>query len=227
MEKKRILIADDDQMVLLTLRDCLSEKNYQVKSATTLFRAKQLIQELHFDLLIFDRLFANRDALPLIKKIRKADSRIRILVLSKLSRATEKIAALQIVDDYLSKPFHSKELQLRVKNLLQREKVLDTPSYKLGQNLNYEYGQLLLSDVDSHRFLPAYLCRRESAIFACLLAYRGKVVSYQQIKNYVWGYREMQPSDKTVSVYIRRIRTKMGDQAWRLKTLRGMGYCLV
>lgn len=223
---KKILVVDDNQQMLLSLVDCLKKEDRKIMISNNLQRAEEIICQEKLDLIIFDRLFPEADSYELIKSIRSHDKRIMIFVLSRLSKIEEKTKCLKYVDDYLIKPFSYFELRLRVENLLNKRHLLAREKFQLNSLLNYSQALLSFRQAEFNQVEKVFLCKKESEIFNCLLEYQNMVVSYQQIKDHVWGYSQHRPNNKTISVYIRRIRSKLGNSAIQLKTVKGLGYCL-
>ena len=128
----KILILEDDLILLKTLKDVLCKNHYQVDLAHDLNRAEQLIADNDYDLLIFDRLVNNEDSLEFLEALRADQTFIRVLIISQKKLIDDRLLSLKVADDFLAKPFVIKELLLKVNNLLSRSK------YKLEENGDFQ-----------------------------------------------------------------------------------------
>ena len=214
---EKILILEDNYQLLKLISTLLTDESYQVFKGDSLKRGRDLLVKHKFDLLILDRVLRDGDSLDLLKDINKKDPHQRVLVFSKKRLVEDRIETLNLADDFLAKPFTSQEFLLKVKNILKRSKGVKLPVLKLADNSFLNYGVIS----DSKKTI---LRKKERQILECLLQYSPSIVSYELITSYVWGFTENHPSRKTVNVYIRRIRMKLGDLSKRLETIRGQGY---
>ena len=213
---EKILILEDNQQLLQLLGEALKLESYHVFKGDSLKRAEELMKKNDFDLLVLDRVLKDGDSLELVRKIRTVDQHLRILVLSQKRFVEDRIETLNLADDFLAKPFTTDELLLKVKNILKRSKIIESPKLKLSDSCELKYGVINNSGI--------VLRKKERLILECLLKYSPAIVNYKMITSYVWGYAKSYPSKKTINVYIRRIRMKLGILSSHLKTVRGQGY---
>jgi len=123
----------------------------------------------------------------------------------------QRVEALRFSDDFLAKPLNLLELSLRVRNLLALDRKI-----------------LVMRDsVSSWCQEKQTLRPQEIRILQCLWHHRNMIVSYENLLSYVWGMKEPLPSALSVSVYIRRIRMKLGAQAHSIQTISGRGFRLI
>ena len=218
----KILILEDDLILLKTLKDVLCKNHYQVDLAHDLNRAEQLIADNDYDLLIFDRLVNNEDSLEFLEALRADQTCIRVLIISQKKLIDDRLLSLKVADDFLAKPFVIKELLLKVNNLLSRSK------YKLEENFVCPYFYLneagLVQDLATGNCF--YLPKKERQILECLLLHQNQAVSYQTLINYVWPRTDNIPQQRTLNVYVRRIRLKIGRFSRYIKTIRDFGFIL-
>lgn len=218
----KILILEDDLVLLKTLKEVLVKNNFQVDLAHCLNRAEQLIENKEYDLLIFDRLVNNEDSLDFLEALRADESFIRVLLISQKKLLNDRLLSLKVADDFLAKPFVIKELILKVNNLLSRSK------YKLADNYFCPYFYLnesgLVQDLATGNCF--YLPKKERQILECLLLHQNQAVSYQTLINYVWPRTDNIPQQRTLNVYVRRIRLKIGHFSQYIKTIRDFGFIL-
>ncbi|MBU0576725.1 response regulator transcription factor, partial [Patescibacteria group bacterium] len=212
----------DDSLLAETLSLALSQKGLKISTAHCLQTALELIKEQEFDLAIVDRVLPDGDGLQLVEELTSSAYQTRILVLTTQSEIIEKNKGLKLgADDYLSKPFNHQELMLRVNNLLAKQKIY-SPQVITYKNLTLfpEICKLIINDQHSN------LRPKETQILACLIYHRGLVVTDKVLIDFVWGDEGKTPIHRSLAVYIRRLRMALGLESERLKTIRGVGYCL-
>ena len=150
MNKKNILIVDDDKRLRELLKDYLTEKNFQIYLSEDYDEAKDILTLAIFDLIILDRMMPSGDGIQLVESIKKL-SNTPVIMLTAMGENKDKIDGLKIgAEDYLSKPFEPEELFLRIKKLLDLfenlnnkkirisfgEFIFDTSNFKLQKNDN-------------------------------------------------------------------------------------------
>lgn len=215
---KRILILENDWLVLSTVNDYLKKKGHLVSCSKTIDGAQSLLLKNKFDLLICERILNGIDILDFLDSLKEKRLFMRVLVLSQKKSLLDRIDVLKLANDFLAKPFNSTELYLKINNLLNLEKI-DGDEF-------IENSLFLLKDFDplenKNHFRP-----QELKILECLLKHKNIVIFYETISSYVWGYRDSFPLKKTISVYIRRIRTKLFLQNLKIITIKNRGYRLI
>lgn len=215
---KRILILENDWLVLSSLNDSLKNKGYLVNCAQSIRRAEELLLRKRFDLFLCERVLEDGDALSLLERINEKNLFMRVLVLSHKKSLPDRIETLQLANDFLAKPFNSAELNLRIENLLNLEKI--------GRDKFVENSLFLFKDSGAS-VNPKHLRPQELKILECLLKHKSMVISYETIASYVWGYRDSFARQKTISVYIRRIRMKLLEENLQIITFKNRGYKLI
>ncbi len=218
----KILILEDDIHLLSSLKQVLLKENFQVDLAQKLSRAEELVYTENYDLLIFDRIIEQDDSLTFLESIKNEKNFTRVLMISQKKLLPDRIQALKVADDFLAKPFAIKELLLKVNNLLSRSKL------QLAQTQYCPYFFLndagFVKDCNSGNLY--YLPKKERQILQCLLLHQNQAVSYQTLINYVWSTTENLPQQRTLNVYVRRIRLKIGQFGKYIKTIRDYGFIL-
>jgi len=215
-----ILIVEDDRGLQDLLIDHFIQK-YSVTTTDSVDRACDLIDHNQFDLAIIDRVLTDGDGLDIIAYLKDVQPQSRVIALSRLGRAEQRVTGLESgADDYLTKPFCLAELTIKVKKLLTNVKQQDQMS---PQKTKY----LRLNNHTAELTLPnrvVRLRRREAQILSVLLLYLNQVVSRQMIITSVWQNKSFIPNKTTLDVYIRRLRMRLGDQAGQIITVKGVGY---
>lgn len=215
---KRILILESNRQLLFRLNDYFKDKGYLVFCAQTVERAENLLKNKIFDLLLCEGLVQGSDSLDFLERIKERNLFMRVMVSSQKKSLKDRLAILRLADDFLAKPFDLTELHLKIRNLLSLEKIKDSGFIENSHFLLRDSEPLQLKN----NFRP-----QELKILECLFKHKNLVVSYQTISNYVWGDMDNKPIKKTISVYIRRIRGRLGNANLKIETFKGRGYRLV
>ena len=132
-KKNHILVVDDDDRIRNLLKDYLTENRYVVSTAENAKQAKEKIEYIKFDIMILDVMMPGQDGYELTKEIKKK-IKIPIILLTAKGEVENRIKGLELgADDYIGKPFEPKELLLRVKNVIDKNKKIDLKSkYNIG-----------------------------------------------------------------------------------------------
>ena len=217
-----VLVVEDDDSLVKILRVSLKKEGLRVVVAQNIKAATRLINQHKFDLVILDRLLPDEDGLDLVEELLDINHHTRVLVLTTRSGTTQRIKGFKLgVDEYLTKPFSHRELMLRVKSLLAKQKIYLPEVISCGDIVLFPKTCSLVIDGCWSKLRP-----RESQILACLIYHQGFVVTDEVLLDFVWGYTGNFPSHSSISVYIRRIRMALGSKSSQLKTIRGVGYRL-
>ena len=222
MEKKKILIADDEERIVKLVSDFLTASGYEVVCAADGREALDLFEKTGADLAIIDIMMPEIDGWAVTREIRKK-SDIPIIMLSARAEEFDLLTGFESgIDEYVTKPFSPAVLVKRVEELLKRS---------TGQPLSgEEIKKGLIIDNDAFTAFvdgaPLELTLKEFELLSYLYENSGRVLTRDQLLNAIWGYDYLGDS-RTVDSHIARLRTKLGDYgASHLKTIYGMGYKL-
>ena len=222
MEKKKILIADDEERIVKLVSDFLTASGYDVVCAADGREALDLFEKTGSDLAIIDIMMPEIDGWAVTREIRKK-SDIPIIMLSARAEEFDLLTGFESgIDEYVTKPFSPAVLVKRVEALLKRS---------TGQPLSgEEIKKGLIIDNDAFTAfvdgVPLELTLKEFELLSYLYENSGRVLTRDQLLNAIWGYDYLGDS-RTVDSHIARLRTKLGDYgASHLKTIYGMGYKL-
>ena len=218
MQNKTVMIADDEQRIRKLISDFLQREGYTIVEADNGQSALTLLAAEKIDLVILDVMMPEPDGLTVCREIRKKSS-VPIIMLTARSEEMDQLFAFELgADEYVTKPFSPKVLTARVNALFRRlesEKAVERSS----NGLNIDTDSRLVS-LDA---APLELSPKEYDLLAFLFENRGKALSRQQILNQVWNF-DYYGDLRTVDTHINRLRSKLGDSASLVQTIRGYGY---
>ncbi|MFA7611022.1 MAG: response regulator transcription factor [Sulfurimonas sp.] len=212
----KILLLEDEVMLNESICEYLEAEGHQVESFFDGLNALEAIKEKAYDLLILDITVPGLDGLSFLEKIHAIKIHVPVIYISALVDIEDISRAYDLgCNDYLKKPFHLKELSLRVS----RVKILDTtPRVHLRLSKNYSYDQehsTLLFNQETH-----VLTKRQSQIIDLLSRNRGRVVDFEQFQTYVWS--EQIVDNATIRAEINRLKKNLKEDF--IINVRGMGY---
>ena len=228
----QILVVEDEESLLQTLRYNLSRAGHEVRLSTNGVQALEMIRGNPPELVVLDLMLPGLDGLELCRAVRAetlnpAIAHVPILMLTARDEEIDKVVGLEVgADDYLTKPFSMHELMARVKAQLRRADmgatVTETP-------LQLSSGDLVI-DVGAHRAVrdgqQLQLKRREFELLVYFLRHPGQLQTREALLRNVWGY-EYVGDTRTVDVHVRWLRGKIEPDPTlprRIQTVRGIGY---
>lgn len=224
-EKIKIFLLEDRQEVYEGLIYSLQEEGFEVEHASSIQTAEELIYSQEFDLFLLDVMLPDGNGFELCKKI-KSKLDVPVIFLTGRTEEINVVLGLDIgADDYITKPFRIKELISRIKCVLRRYK----------RNLNHDYNIIKCSniklDLSRAKVFVDYkeidITSLEYKIMVLLMENKNKLVSRQKILERIWDIDEKFVNDNTLTVYIKRLREKIGRYGKAsIKTIRGLGYML-
>ena len=218
MQNKTVLIVDDEQRIRKLISDFLQRDGYTVVEADNGQSALALFATERIDLVILDVMMPEPDGLTVCREIRKKSS-VPIIMLTARSEELDQLFAFELgADEYVTKPFSPKILTARVNALFRRLESEKTEE-RSSSGLSLDSDSRLVS-LDA---TPLELSPKEYDLLAFLIENRGKALSRQQILNQVWNF-DYYGDLRTVDTHINRLRSKLGDSASLVQTIRGYGY---
>lgn len=224
--KKRILVVDDEADVTELVEYKLRQEGYEVQTINNPLLIVGTAREFAPDLIILDIMMPELSGIQIARMLR-ADVNMAatpIMFLTARDQAEDRIKGLETgADDYICKPFDSRELLLRVQAILRRSERSGSGEER---NAQLSLGEIAL-DIEKHRLsvsgTPIELTATEFKLLRLLIERRGRVQSREHLLINVWNY-EADIETRTVDTHIRRLREKLGSQAALIETVRGVGY---
>lgn len=225
MQRRRIVVVEDEDNLLEALRYNLTKEGYDVAAAGDGREGLALATDIGPDLVILDIMLPEMDGLDVCRNIR-GESDVPILMLTAKGEEVDKVVGLELgADDYVVKPFSMRELLARVRALLRRPRY-DTADSGAKVLIS---GDLEL-DPSSHTVklnnVDLDLKPREFDLLALLMARKGKVYTRHEILDRLWG-QDYIGDTRTVDVHVRWLREKVEPDPGnpeRIVTIRGVGY---
>ncbi|MDN4494129.1 response regulator YycF [Ureibacillus aquaedulcis] len=231
MTTKTILVCDDEKPIADILQFNLVKEGYQVICAYDGDEALEKVEESQPDLMLLDIMLPKRDGMEVCREIRKKYD-FPIIMLTAKGSEIDKVLGLEMgADDYVTKPFSTRELIARVKANMRRLKVSAQPEEVKEETNDITVGTLIIQP-DAYLVLKRgetiELTHREFELLHYLAKHIGQVMTREHLLQTVWGY-DYFGDVRTVDVTIRRLREKIEDNPshpnW-IVTRRGVGYYL-
>ena len=219
----RILLVEDEKKVAEFVARGLRAERYAVDVVHEGDRAWDLLTTLNYDLLILDLMLPGLTGTELLKRVRRANSTVPILILTARAATGEKVEHFEAgADDYLTKPFAFAELVVRVKALLRRGPLNRSTVLRVG---DLELDRLSQQVRRAGKRID--LTAKEYGLLEYLVANPGRVFSRTMIIEHVWD-QSFEGLTNIVDVYVKHIRVKVDDPfpTKLIRTVRGVGYCI-
>lgn len=218
----KILIVDDEIKIREMIAKYAHHEGFETQEAQDGMEAVELCEKNDYDLVVMDIMMPNLDGFSAVKEIKKFKPELPFIMLSALGEEYDRIHGFDVgVDDYVVKPFSSKELMMRIHAILKRVNPrgasgADTFTVE-GMVIDYSARTVT---IDGQRI---QLSPKEYELLAYLARNRGIALTREQLLSNVWGY-DYYGDDRTLDTHIKLLRKNLGDYARYIVTLRGIGY---
>ncbi|MBP3039241.1 response regulator transcription factor [Bacillaceae bacterium Marseille-Q3522] len=227
---KKILVVDDEKPIADILQFNLKKEGFEVYCAYDGNKAVEMVDEVNPDLVLLDIMLPQKDGMEVCREIRKKHE-MPIIMLTAKDSEIDKVLGLELgADDYVTKPFSTRELIARVKANLRRHQQAAAPASE-EESTEIEIGSLVIHPdayIASKRGEKIELTHREFELLHYLAKHIGQVLTREHLLQTVWGY-DYYGDVRTVDVTVRRLREKIEDNPshpnW-IVTRRGVGYYL-
>ena len=228
MEKTKILLAEDDLNLGTILREFLELKGFAIEHAIDGAKALVKYDSSNFDLCILDVMMPKKDGFTLAKEIRAQDKDIPIIFLTAKSMQEDKLEGLRLGgDDYITKPFSSEELLLRIHNIVKRINLYKSNGknvnlFQLGK-YNFDYNKRILK-FDKHE---QKLTTREADLLKLLSENKNELVKRSEALKKIWN-EDNYFTARSMDVYIVKLRRYLRqDKTIELTNVHGTGFKLI
>ena len=225
MNKLKIMIVDDDPNIQQLISLYLTREGFDVTTAAAGDEALRLFKSDPPNLMLLDIMLPVMDGWQVCREVRKV-SNIPIIMLTAKDETFDKVLGLELgADDYIVKPFDTKELVARIKAVLRRFQTVDNP----GASKELSFPGLT---INISQYTVTYLGRplemppKELELLYFLASHPGTVFTREQLLEQVWGY-DFFGDSRTVDVHVKRIRDKLvgsEELGWSVRTVWGVGY---
>lgn len=219
----KILIVEDDKNITNTLTYYLQNEGFKIETAKNKNEGIEKIKEKTYNLILLDITLPDGNGYEIYHELKK-EKNTPVIFLTALDEEKDIVKGLDIgADDYITKPFRTRELLSRIKNVLRHTKQEEIEEkIKIGNvEINEAKGIVLKNGKEIE------LTALEYKILTLLFENRGRIISREQILANIWDENENYVNDNTLTVYIKRIREKIEEDINSpkiIKTIRGLGY---
>lgn len=219
-----ILLVEDNPAILEANRQALAHEGYRIETANSLAEARQALAATPPDAIVLDILLPDGSGLDFLREMREAGQSAPVLLLTSLIKKDERLEGLQAGgDDYITKPYDIDELRARVAAFLRRVR-LDRESAPPAQTINR--GLLTLDTLAGRAFLNGVdlrLTPKDFSLLRMLVQNEGKTLSKAALYEAVWK-APLAGDDTAIKTAVSRLRKKLEDSDFTIKSLRGQGY---
>ena len=216
---KKILLIEDNEAIIMGLKYSLEQENFQVISAKTAKESKEKLDNKNIDIVLLDVSLPDGNGFEICKEIKEKND-IPIIILTAQDEETSIVLGLDLgADDYIVKPFRTRELISRIKSVLRRYG-------KKEENNIIQYKDIKIDTISAKVYKnnkEIIFTSLEYRILLMLFTNQNKLITREQLLEKIWDIAGNFVNDNTLTVYIKRIREKLEDDSI-IKTVRGLGY---
>ncbi len=225
-EQINILLVEDDTNLGFVVKDSLTKAGFRVSLAIDGEQGLQTFQEGDYDICVLDVMLPNKDGIALAQDIRASNAGVPIIFLTAKSMIEDKVKGFDAGgDDYLTKPFEMKELEMRINAILKRSSSshqADRDQFQIG-NYVFDSSNLTLTLGDEVQNLT----KKEGSILKLLCLHRNELLKREQLLKAVWG-KDDYFSGRSMDVFISKLRKYLkGDPEVEIANLHGVGFKLL
>ncbi len=224
MSNEKILVVDDDSNICELLRLYLEKEGYTVKIVNDGVSAVNAFKQENPDLMILDIMLPKLDGWQVCREVRKFSDK-PIIMLTAKGETFDKVLGLELgADDYMTKPFDTKEMVARIKAVLRRTGT--AAAAESVKEVNYENLSVNLTNYEMKvRGVQVDTPPKELELIYHLASNPNRVFTRDQLLDEVWGF-DYYGDSRTVDVHVKRLREKLEgvSEKWELKTVWGVGY---
>jgi len=225
MNKKRILLVEDDDSLGYVIQDLLHSSGYKTHLARDGKEGLLFFNENKYDLCLIDVMMPKKDGFELAADIKKLNNEVPLVFLTARNQKEDKIKGLKLgADDYITKPFDAEEFLLRIRAILRRVESEHDPVsnvFSLG-SFTFNPETLTLSRQGEDKRLT----KKESSLLKLLCEHKGKILERQVVSNLIWG-DDSYFVGRSMDVFITRLRKYLKqDESVKISNVHGVGFRL-
>lgn len=220
----RLLLVEDDKLLSDALVSILEDNNYSVETAYDGITGQDMAQSGIYDAVILDRMLPQKEGVQALREIRANGIKTPVLLLTAKDTVEDKVEGLDAgADDYLVKPFATKELLARVRALLRRQPEQSEVGKLKAGTLELDTQRCEVKN----RERIIHLTYKESQLLELFIRKKGQVIGKELILDKVWGL-ENDVEMNNIEIYIHYLRKKLDSEhcGIYIETIRNVGYCL-
>lgn len=224
----KILYVEDDSNLSFVIKDLLEDSGFSVSHCSDGQTAIQKFGTDNFDLCILDVMLPQKDGFEVAEFIRKINPEVPIIFLTAKSLSEDRIKGLRIgADDYITKPFSTEELLLRVENILKRTGTLQNDKAKKDI---FEIGKYTFNFPDYSLHINGnsrHLTEREANLLRLLCLHKNQVVTREVLLKSIWG-KDDYFTGRSMDVFISKLRKYLSeDESIKIQVVHGIGFKLI
>lgn len=220
----KILIIEDEYSLADAIAETLKKENFDVKIITDGEEGENEALTNVYDLILLDIMLPNKDGFEILKELRKEKNETPIIILTAKSEISDKLNGLENgADDYITKPFHMRELIARVKVILKRKTNMEDTNILEYYDLKLNLRTGKMSSMENEIAING----KELDLLEILLLNKNQIVNREILANKIWGY-DSEAEYNNVEVYVSFLRKKLKliRSNVKIKAVRGIGYKL-
>jgi two-component system response regulator CpxR len=222
MVSARVLLVDDDEELAASVGDYLRIDNFEVVMVGDVRTALRVLSDQSIDIIVLDIMMPGESGLELLRELRRT-SEIPVLMLTARAEEMDRVLGLELgADDYLTKPFHLRELAARLRAILRRFHKSETEGRLRLGGLQLDRASLSV-ELDG---APVKLTSAEFMVLEALMRKPGTLLSRSALTETALG-RPLEPYDRSIDTHVSNLRRKLGSQRpIDIRSVRGKGYIL-
>ena len=222
MDKRKVLVVDDESRMRKLVKDFLLKSNYDVIEAEDGIQAVDIfLAQKDIALIVLDVMMTKMDGFQVCREIREY-SKVPIIMLTAKGDERDELQGFELgVDEYISKPFSPKILVARIEAILRRtsqdphDKIMKVGGIEVNKDAH-------MVKIDGRDIELSY---KEFELLTYFMENKGIALSREKILNHVWNYDYFGDA-RTIDTHVKKLRSKMGEKGEMIKTIWGMGYKL-
>lgn len=217
---RKILLVEDNETIILGLKYLLEQEQFNVIVSKTIKEAQKALHDEKFDLILLDITLPDGNGFDICKKVKQQEN-TAVIFLTARDEETNVVLGLDLgADDYVIKPFRSRELISRINSVLRRYNHKDTNNNFLTyKNIKIDIDKAKVYEDEKEIFFTSL----EYKILLMLFSNQNRLITRDELLDKIWDIAGNFVNDNTLTVYIKRIREKFKDKDI-ISTVRGLGY---